>query len=506
MGCHTDSNRLIMKSIKYFVVLVLIGILVPVSLLQAQVNIRNIEFSGRVLSAGRGIEGVAVTDGYNIVQTNPKGEYKLLSNATAEFIYITVPSGYTVPLQMNAPCLYKRVENKEKAKQQFDFVLDKLPDNEDKHTFIVWADPQVYFEDELPIIKNAAQDVVALINSQYKTIPVYGMVCGDLVGDADKEPLFYDPIKQILADTQIPFFYLAGNHDLNLNVRSDLFSKNTFKNCFGPVYYSFNRGKVHYIVLDDCFYNGNSYYYIGYLYEQQLNWLQQDLALVPEGSTVVVSLHIPTYSQYARKGEYAKESMTRVLQNRRTLYDILKPYNAHIFSGHEHRNENFVINENLFEHNHAAICGLFWDAPWCSDGTPRGYGVYEVDGDQLSWYFKTVGESKDYQFRLYPVGSSEEKPDAIIANIWNHDPLWKVYWYENGERIGEMQPFAGLDPKIKKYVAENRKNFKHSWSSASLTEHLFFAQPALSASTIKVEVVDRFGNSYIQEINNTINK
>jgi len=502
MGCHTDTNKIIMKRINYLFALFLLGLIFPVSLLHAQVNLQNIEFSGYVLSDGKGIEGVAVTDGFNIVQTNSKGKYKLLSNATAEFVYITLPAGYAVPIKINAPCLYARVKDKVKPKQRFDFILEKLNDNEDKHAFIVWADPQVYFEDELPTVKDAALDVASLISNSYKDTPVYGMVCGDLVGDADKEPLFYDPIKQILADTDIPFFYLAGNHDLNLNVRSDHFSKTTFKNDFGPVYYSFNRGKIHYVVLDDCFYNGNSYYYIGYLYEQQLNWLEQDLALIPEGSSVVVSLHIPTYSPYARKGEYAKESMTRVLQNRRALYDLLKPYKAHIFSGHEHRNENFAISENLYEHNHAAMCGLFWDAPWCSDGTPRGYGVYEVDGDHISWYFKTVGKDKDYQFKLYPVGWSNEKPDAVIANIWNHDPLWKVFWYEDGKKMGEMQSFSGLDPDIDNYIKENRKNFKHSWSSASPTEHLFFAEPSIPDSKIKVEVIDRFGNSYIQELDN----
>ncbi|MCS3313488.1 calcineurin-like phosphoesterase C-terminal domain-containing protein [Bacteroides sp. BFG-637] len=33
----------------------------------------------------------------------------------------------------------------------------------------------------------------------------------------------------------------------------------------------------------------------------------------------------------------------------------------------------------------------------CLDGTPQGYGVYEVDNDHVTWYFKSAGFPKEYQ-------------------------------------------------------------------------------------------------------------
>jgi hypothetical protein len=63
---------------------------------------------------------------------------------------------------------------------------------------------------------------------------------------------------------------------------------------FGPAWYSFNVGKVHYIVINNNFFIGTDWYYIGYIDERQLQWLENDLKHVKKGSQVIVSLHIPT--------------------------------------------------------------------------------------------------------------------------------------------------------------------------------------------------------------------
>ncbi|MDR2037994.1 MAG: calcineurin-like phosphoesterase family protein [Bacteroidales bacterium] len=460
-----------------------------------QVNLQNIYFQGKVSCEGKGVADVRVTDGINITYTDAKGNYSLRSNATVEFVYISVPSGYKIPLKDGIPYFYTAVNEKIREKQKIDFTLEKNEMDDHRHAMFVWADPQVYYEEEMPLLQKTATDARELAGELFPDIPSYGMVCGDIVGD---HPEFYGRIRKMLAETGIPFFYTAGNHDMTLDVRSNDHSKATYRETFGPDYYSFDRGKIHYVVLSDVFYVGRSYFYIGYLPEQQLNWLQQDLSTVKPGSTVVVMLHIPTWSLDVQEGK--TENMLHVLQNRRHLHEMLQPFQAHIFSGHMHYNENFMISDNLYEHIHAAVCGVFWQGPECSDGTPGGYAVYQADGDHISWFYKSVGKSKDFQFRAYPVGASTEKPDVITANVWNYDPQWKVYWYEDGTKKGEMTRFTGHDPYTSDYIRKNKEHFRHKWISTRPTRHMFYAYPEKTGAKIKVEVVDRFGNVYSQDI------
>jgi hypothetical protein len=488
-----------MKRLKRYTILLCTFFVYTVN---AQVNLQNITFFGEVTSARKGVAGVAVTDGYNITLTNEKGEYTLLSNATAGYIYITIPTGYKIPVKNNVPCFYQKITDPSKEKQKIDFTLEPSGHDDSKHLLIAWADPQVAFEEELPLLQNAANDVKQLLTEYYKDLPAYGIVCGDIIAEITKEPKFYVPVKNIIHTMDIPFFYAVGNHDMDVNVRSDHLSKETYKSHFGPTYYSFNRGKIHYVVLDDIFCVARSFLSIGYLHEQQLNWLEQDLALVPQGTTVVVALHIPTFSREARRKEWNKEAMTKVLQNRTALYNLLAPFNAHILSGHEHYNENYLIKPNIYEHLHTSLCGLFWQAPYSSDGAPMGYGVYEFDGDNVTWYFKTVGKDRNYQFNAYPVSANAEKPEAVTVNLWNYDPRWKVYWYEDGVRMGEMQQYTGYDPTISNYVKAHQKDFKYPNIGAGTTDHLFYAVPQSSKAEITIEAIDPFGRVYRQQITN----
>ena len=55
-------------------------------------------------------------------------------------------------------------------------------------------------------------------------------------------------------------------------------------------------------MLDNVFWHGKGY--IGYLTDDQLNWLTQDLALIESGRTVVVFNHIPNYTtRHQRTGD-----------------------------------------------------------------------------------------------------------------------------------------------------------------------------------------------------------
>ena len=207
---------------------------------------------GKVHQNGTGLPGVAVTDGYNIVLTDKAGKYLLESNATAEFVHISVPRGYAFPHEKGVARFYQPIKPGV-AKMTADFELQKLAGDDTKHTFVVWADPQmINKKDCRELLTSSAPDLQKLA-AQYDANTTFAIGCGDLVWD--KFELFED-YKKAVEISNIPFFQVIGNHDLDLTARADEGSSRTFKSHFGPTYYSFNRGEIHYVVLDNVFFIG----------------------------------------------------------------------------------------------------------------------------------------------------------------------------------------------------------------------------------------------------------
>lgn len=460
-----------------------------------KLNLAPLTIKGKVHQNGTGIANVAVTDGNNIVLTDKTGKYTLESNATAEFVYISIPRGYAFPNEKGVAQFFQPIKPG-MEKMTADFALQKLAGDDTKHTFMVWADPQmINKKDCRELLTSSAPDLQKLAK-QYDAHTTFAIGCGDLVWD--KHELFED-YKKAVEITDIPFFQVIGNHDMDLTARADDGSAQTFKSLFGPTYYSFNRGEIHYVVLDDVFFIGPPKKYIGYLTEKQLQWLEQDLSYVKPGTTVVVALHIPVDSGDQRRNKLKDEPLGGVVSNRAELYRILKPYTAHIMSGHTHICEK-VFNENTTEHIHGAVCGAWWTGPICTDGTPSGYGVYEVSGGDIKWYYKSVGHDRKHQLRSYPKGAVAGRPDEIVANVWNWDPQWKVTWFENGVRQGEMQQQTGLDPMAVQLQAGDQLPAKHKWVEPTMTDHLFFARPSANAKEIRIEATDRFGQVYSETV------
>ncbi|WP_195655881.1 calcineurin-like phosphoesterase C-terminal domain-containing protein [Bacteroides sp. 1001136B_160425_E2] len=459
--------------------------------LQAQIPSNPIR--GKVTCNGIGIPGIVVTDGIDCMLTDQQGQYTLPPNRDVRFIYLSTPSGYLPKTEQTLPVFYQKLDP---AKQGvYDFELVRNLQNEINHLFLVQADAQVTSEDDVKAYAKYLQDMKEYIRPYTGKKEVFGIDCGDIVGDT---PSLYPSYINTVSSLEIPIYRTIGNHDMTYGGRTFEYSYRTFESYFGPIYYSFNKGNAHYIVLDNCFYVNRDYQYIGYIDERTFQWLEKDLSYVPKDKLVFVVMHIP--SSLEKKLRYNTLDQDETV-NTAALYELLEGYNAHIISGHTHFNVNVCFNDSLMEHNTAAVCGTWWRADINVDGTPRGYGVYEVDGNQVKWIYKSAGYPKEYQLHVYPAGSSDEHPSDIIANVWNWDEQWKVEWYENGKRMGEMQRYKGYDPAAKA-ICSDKEQVKYEWISPVLTEHLFHATPRNKNAKMEVKVTDRFGNVYTKVIEN----
>jgi hypothetical protein len=459
-------------------------------------NTKQRTVSGKVHSNGKGIANVSVTDGYSVVSTDTQGNYSFDVHSNAAFVYISTPAGYAFNQQNHIAWFYQSL-SADQLNAKADFSLEKLTVDDNKHQFVVWADTQMISQADCDQLKaTAVPDLKALVASYPKDSLFHGIGCGDLVWDKFQ---FFKDYKEAIAATGVTFFNVIGNHDMDLDARTDDYSAKTFKQQFGPTYYSYNRGQVHYVVLDDVFFVGTAKKYIGYITESQLQWLENDLKLVKPGTTVVLSVHIPTNTGAARRAK-KEEEMGGVVTNRKQLYKILAPYKVHIMSGHTHFNEAWE-EDNIMEHNHGTVCGAWWTGPVCGDGTPMGYGVYEVNGSEVQWYYKSTGKDKDHQLRIYEKGRLKEAPAEIVANVWNWDSKWKVEWWEDGVAKGAMEQRIARDPWAIELYAGPELPAKHKFVEPTLADHLFFAKPSAGAKQVTVKATDRFGKSYSETIN-----
>ncbi|HTM97707.1 MAG TPA: calcineurin-like phosphoesterase family protein [Pedobacter sp.] len=433
---------------------------------------RSTTLTGTVSAEGKGIANALISDGFSVVKTDGSGRYSINTHDKAQFVFLSTPSGYDFKVDGNIARQYENLG----SRNEYNFTLKKLKKNDDNHQFIIWADPQVKNKkDVAQMMATSVPDVQQLINEMGPNTLVHGICVGDIVWD--NLPL-YEDYNVAVAKMGIPFFQALGNHDMDYRMGGDETSDKTFKQYFGPTYYSFNRGKAHYIVLDDVRYLGKEREYDGYISEEQLAWMEKDLAFVPKDNLVIINLHIPVHN---------------AVKNKAAFYKLLETFtNVHIMSGHTHYNKN-VIQNGIFEHNHGTVCGAWWTGEICGDGTPRGYGVYEVKGTQLKWYYKPTGLTKKHQVSIDIETLTNQK--RIIANVWNYDPEWKVECFLDGKRV-EMEKQIGFDPEAVRLYLGDKLPVSRPFAEPNKTDHLFMVHCEPAVKNVKVVVTDRFGEKY----------
>ncbi len=451
-----------------------------------------IRVRGVVRSQGQGLPRIPVSDGVQVVDTAADGTFELVTRPEQGFVRITLPSGYRIPLKRSGTArFYQPLSRRSEQSAVFELEPDRVP--HDNHTLLLLGDIQT--EDTMEMDWFHSQSVpdlrgtVARLGAGH----VFGISCGDIMFD---NLLLYPDYEVAVRDIGVPFFQVVGNHDLDMWNLTDRGSTETFESHFGPGHYSFNRGAVHYVVLDDVFWYGQGY--IGYLSADALAWLEADLARVEPGSPVIVATHIPALgSQHLRTGE-ERPGTGLAITNREMLYRLLEPFEAHILTGHTHECEH-IFEQGTHEHVTGAICGAWWSGPICHDGTPNGYCVYTIRGEEVTWRYKATAYAPDYQMRLHRTGPDPSARGELIANIWNWDPEWTVRWFTDGEPRGAMERRRGVDPLSLELHAGPDLPERREWVEPVPTDHLFRAGLTGAESTVVVEATDRFGRVFTGE-------
>ena len=154
--------------------------------------------------------------------------------------------------------------------------------------------------------------------------PDFVMCVGDLIeGYSEDTNLIrkeWDSVQNSVSKLQMPFHYLAGNHDY-----TSIASQIVWKERFSLPYYYFKHKNVLFLCLNS---NIPSHEKIS---KEELRYFRKALQKNKDVSWVMVFVHHPLWKY--NKGEHWKE-----------LEDMLKQYNYTVFAGHEHKYQKSVIN------------------------------------------------------------------------------------------------------------------------------------------------------------------
>lgn len=215
--------------------------------------------------------GVMVSDGLNVVKTTKDGSFTLPGHAKEKFIFITTPSGYKTD---NA--YYRRIEA---GKDSYDFGIRPYSGGISKsgsHQFIQISDTEIHGS------PNAEHDdwVQNLRDYSANEGAAFIIHTGDICYDSG----LINHIKLLnTANMNTQAFYCIGNHDLVKGA----YGEELFEKHYGPTFYSFDAGNVHYIVTP----MPGGDYSPSYTREDVYRWLKNDLAQIPAGKPIMVFNH-----------------------------------------------------------------------------------------------------------------------------------------------------------------------------------------------------------------------
>ena len=384
------------------------------------------------------VPNVRVSNGRQITLTDEKGKYAL-PIGDDDIIFVVKPRGMRTPLSRHnlpefyyihkpsgsPPQRFAGVKPTGPLPQSIDFPLYKQKEPE-QFRAILFGDPQPRDQKEVDYI---AHDVVEELVG---TDASFGVTLGDIVFD-DLD--IFEPLNKTVALIGIPWYNVIGNHDINFDAKHDRHSDETFERVYGPSYYSFDYGQVHFMVLDNIEWmvpkTGGKGRYRGGLDKRQMEFIRNDLNMIPKDQLVVLLMHIPLND----------------VHNQSELYRLIekRPFCISI-SGHTHTHEHRLLTKKdgwlgAEPHHHivnVTVSGSWWSgAPdergvphtMMRDGAPNGYSILSFDGTKYELDFKAAARPGDYQMSIYApeqVALDKLAETTVAANIFNGSERSKV--------------------------------------------------------------------------------
>ena len=501
----------------------------------------------------RGLPGVLVSNGLDVVATGADGSWTL-PVADGDSVFVIKPTGWTTLVDpetklarfayLHSPggtsaVLHTRfagVAPTGPLPASIDFAL-RRQDEATRFSALLLTDPQPESVAELGYVRD---DVVA----QLGEVPAaFAIVHGDLMFD---DLALYDRFNRMMGTAGIPWHACPGNHDMNYEAPDDARSRETWKRVFGARHHAFQYGGATFILLDNVEYLGTdparplaAGHYRGRFGPRQLAFVRNVLGQVPRDSLVVISHHIPLYTLMANEPANANTDTPDLLAA------IATHPNCISFSGHTHTNEHWMLdpdgkpvdpgskqsNNKIAHHHHvlSAASGSWWSGPddvrgipvaLATDGAPSGFHVLSVDGNRATTrlipshdparsLLRIVLDSQVHEVSpeilaeyapgallTGPIAAAQLGSTRVVVNFFEGGAHSAVELAAGDNAFAAMTRVLRIDPFVQEVYGRNVATRK-PWVKPELCSHLWQVglPPSLGVGThrLLVRATDEYG-------------
>jgi hypothetical protein len=489
------------------------------------------------------VAGVRVSNGCDVVLSDSVGRYEI-GLAPGQILFLSQPTGYVVPVDdANLPLFYYShypngtptaidgasvdwqwpvIEPTGPLPASIDFPLHRLDARETRFTAHAFADPQARTDLEEDMLR---QELVnTLLGNPYGA--EFSITVGDVVFD---NLALYDRYKEMMGAIGITQWNLPGNHDVNFESPDAHHANETYKKHFGPTYYSFEYGNAHVVALNNVEYAGaDDGSYRGFISDDQIHWLGQDLAHVSPDMLIVIATHIPLITE-ASDGDSSRDITGPGTLNFDRLLELLRPFD-HVYglAGHDTNNswkveighEHGWTGQPWIAHTLAEVRGSGWNGgprdlrgvadAMMADGNPNGFYLLKFDDVTLVPEFIPFPFGPDAGQRMriaLDPGLEARKGGSINRGTMRADTKVVVNLFDGGARDrvrmsldgGSLTPMRYVlrtDPwltRARQQLADGERPFPSAVVSAHIWELALPDDLGPGLHHVVVESEDEFG-------------
>jgi hypothetical protein len=497
--------------------------------------------SGRRLADSRGVPGVMVSNGRDVAVTDAEGHWSLPARE-GDSLFVIKPTGWMTPIapETNLPRFsyiyepqgtparlglrYPGIAPTGPLPASIDFPLHRQTEPT-QFNVVLFTDPQPESLNELGYVRD---DVVAQVTGIDAR---FGITTGDIMFD---DLSAYGRSNRIVGTLGLPWYNCCGNHDMNYEAPDNSFSRETYKGVYGARYSAFQYGGVTFFLLDNVDYLGN-HSYQGRFGPDQLGFIRQVLAHVPNDQLVALCMHIPLRT-------LAGDGPAIAATDWQDFLGVIADRPATVsFSGHTHTNEHHYLSAagaaaSVLPHHHhvlSAVSGSWWSGPFdvrgipvalASDGAPNGFHVLSIDGARYTTRLYPAHDPKQSQMRIVldtgqhatdpevlaeympgqllvgPISAAAAGATRLLVNFYDGGPKSTVRFAlgSAGDWM-PMQRIERIDPFVQDVYARNRAVTK-PWVFPGKSSHIWQASlPAdLAPGTygIRAQGTDEYGQMH----------